>query len=59
MTAAPIDPSRPTDAAILVEPYNNAWPQQFTDEAEALAQAIGPWIAGGIHHVAASTFSPP
>ena len=32
-------------------PYDLSWPARFEAERSALAEAIGEWIAGGIHHV--------
>jgi GrpB-like predicted nucleotidyltransferase (UPF0157 family) len=43
--------SRPGNAAVLLEPYNAAWPQRFAEEADMLRQTLGPWITGGVHHV--------
>lgn len=42
---------RTDDAAVYLEPYDEAWRQRFTDEADLLGKTIGPWITGGIHHV--------
>jgi GrpB-like predicted nucleotidyltransferase (UPF0157 family) len=41
----------PVDAPVHLEPYNPAWPQQYQIEAAAILDVIGPWVAGGIHHV--------
>jgi GrpB-like predicted nucleotidyltransferase (UPF0157 family) len=32
-------------------PYDPSWPARFAAERSALAEAIGEWIADGIHHV--------
>jgi len=32
-------------------PYDPSWPERFEAERALLADAIGPWVAGGIHHV--------
>lgn len=39
------------DAPVRLEPYDEAWPQRYDVEARAIADTIGPWITGGIHHV--------
>jgi GrpB-like predicted nucleotidyltransferase (UPF0157 family) len=36
---------------IRISPYDPAWPDAFARERAALEEAIGPWAAGGIHHV--------
>jgi GrpB-like predicted nucleotidyltransferase (UPF0157 family) len=41
----------PADEPILIAPYDPAWAIRFEQERDALEIAIGPWIAGGIHHV--------
>lgn len=39
------------DEPIRIGPYNPDWPARFEQERAALAAAIEPWIADGIHHV--------
>lgn len=39
------------DEPIRLVAYDPDWPRRFERERAALAGAIGPWIAGGIHHV--------
>ncbi len=41
----------PTDEPIRIVPYDAEWPARFENERTELEAAIGPWIAGGIHHV--------
>jgi GrpB-like predicted nucleotidyltransferase (UPF0157 family) len=41
----------PPDEQIRLIPADPEWPTQFKREQEALAEAIGEWVAGGIHHV--------
>lgn len=54
---SPIDSSpRPSEAVPSDEPirlstYDPAWPERFEEERATLAEAIGEWIVGGIHHV--------
>ena len=36
---------------IQLVPYDHSWPDRFAEEQVALAQAIGSWATGGIHHV--------
>jgi len=39
------------DEPIRLVPYDPSWPQRFAAERAALADAIGAWATGGIHHV--------
>jgi GrpB-like predicted nucleotidyltransferase (UPF0157 family) len=39
------------DEAIRIEPYDSSWPARFEEERPAVADAIGDWVVGGIHHV--------
>ena len=39
------------DERIRISPYDPGWPDRFDEERAALAEAIGAWLAGGIHHV--------
>ncbi|MFM7211503.1 MAG: GrpB family protein [Actinomycetota bacterium] len=41
---------RPDEEVRLV-PYDPKWPALYAAEAARLAEAIGPWIVDGIHHV--------
>lgn len=41
----------PSDEPIRLSAYDRAWPERFDEERAALAEAIGNWIVGGIHHV--------
>jgi GrpB-like predicted nucleotidyltransferase (UPF0157 family) len=40
-----------TDEAIRLDPYSREWPAMFEAERDAVNDAIGPWITGGIHHI--------
>lgn len=44
-------PDDPAEEPIRLVPYDPAWPRQFAEERAALAEAIGVWASGGIHHV--------
>lgn len=35
----------------VVVPYDPAWPELFEQERQRLAEALNPWLDGGIHHV--------
>ncbi|MEO8256425.1 MAG: GrpB family protein [Acidobacteriota bacterium] len=39
------------EAEIHVVPYDEAWPRQFEDERQALADALGPYVTGTIEHI--------
>lgn len=39
------------DEPIQVVAYDPRWPARFERERALLAEAIGPWAGGGIHHV--------
>jgi GrpB-like predicted nucleotidyltransferase (UPF0157 family) len=39
------------DEPVRLTPYDRAWPDAFERERVALEEAIGPWVAGGIHHI--------
>ncbi len=41
----------PSEEPIRVVPHDPAWPGAFERERAALAEAIAPWVTGGIHHV--------
>jgi GrpB-like predicted nucleotidyltransferase (UPF0157 family) len=42
---------QPIDEPIQIVPYNPDWPARFEEERASLAEAIGLWATGGIHHV--------
>jgi len=50
MTSSKSTSSR-RDEPIRVVPYDRQWPERFEREGALLAEAIGPWVVGGIHHV--------
>lgn len=39
------------DEPVRLTAYDPAWPDAFERERVALAESIGPWVVGGIHHV--------
>lgn len=39
------------DEPIRLVAYDPQWPERFERESLLLAEAIGPWVTGGIHHV--------
>ena len=39
------------DEPIAVVPYDPDWPRRFKAEHALLAQVLGPWLEGGIHHI--------
>lgn len=39
------------DEPIRLVPYDPTWPARFEAERAAIAETIGKWIVGGIHHV--------
>jgi GrpB-like predicted nucleotidyltransferase (UPF0157 family) len=39
------------DEPIRLAAYDPAWPVMFQQEADTLAEVLGPWITGGVHHV--------
>lgn len=41
----------PADEPIWLSPPDPSWPARFEQEREALEEAIGQWVEGGIHHV--------
>lgn len=41
----------PTDESIRLAPADPEWADRFQLEREALGDAIGEWVVGGIHHV--------
>jgi GrpB-like predicted nucleotidyltransferase (UPF0157 family) len=47
----PPSESTPPDEPIRLLPYDPASPARFAEERAALAQALGDWIVGDIHHV--------
>jgi GrpB-like predicted nucleotidyltransferase (UPF0157 family) len=50
VTSKPRDPQWRDEDVHVVE-YDPAWPDSFAAEAARIEAAIGPWVAGGIHHV--------
>lgn len=50
VTSQPRDPQW-RDEDIYVVEYDSDWPDNFTAEAARIEAVIGPWVAGGIHHV--------
>jgi GrpB-like predicted nucleotidyltransferase (UPF0157 family) len=36
---------------VRIAPYDPRWPARFEEERAALADVIGDWVVGGIHHV--------
>jgi GrpB-like predicted nucleotidyltransferase (UPF0157 family) len=40
-----------TEAPILIEPYNPAWPEAFEAERRILLSVLERWLAGRIEHV--------
>jgi GrpB-like predicted nucleotidyltransferase (UPF0157 family) len=48
-----IDPPEPSvpDESIRLAAYDPGWPARFEEERVTLADAIGDWVVGGIHHV--------
>jgi GrpB-like predicted nucleotidyltransferase (UPF0157 family) len=45
------DPPPAADQAVVLHPYDPAWPARFESEATLLTRALAPWITGGVHHV--------
>lgn len=43
------------DEPIRLVPHDPAWSARFEAEAALLAEAIGPWVTGGIHHVGSTS----
>ncbi len=41
--------------AVLIVAYDPAWPARFEAERELLERVIGPWLAGGIHHIGSTS----
>jgi HAD superfamily hydrolase (TIGR01549 family) len=46
-----LDQLAEVDEPIRLARYDPTWPARFEDERAAISEEIGPWIAGGIHHV--------
>jgi GrpB-like predicted nucleotidyltransferase (UPF0157 family) len=40
-----------SEQPIELVPYDPGWPAAFEREREALTEAIGAWVTGGIHHI--------
>ncbi len=45
------------DEPVRIVPYDPSWPERFEEERAALADAIGDWVFGGIHHVGSTSVS--
>jgi len=43
------------DEPVRIVPYDPSWPERFEEERAALADAIGDWVLGGIHHVGSTS----
>jgi GrpB-like predicted nucleotidyltransferase (UPF0157 family) len=43
--------SQTPDEEVHLSPYDPTWPAQFEREARVLAEALGPHLTGGLHHV--------
>lgn len=43
------------DEPVRIAPYDPVWPERFERERIALADAIGRWAPGGIHHVGSTS----
>jgi GrpB-like predicted nucleotidyltransferase (UPF0157 family) len=43
------------EQSVVLVPYDPAWPAAFEAEAGLLQARIGPWVAGGIHHVGSTS----
>lgn len=43
------------DEQIRIASYDPRWPERFATERRLLAQTIGPWVTGGIHHVGSTS----
>jgi GrpB-like predicted nucleotidyltransferase (UPF0157 family) len=39
------------DEPVEIVSYDSAWPARFETEKRLLERVIGPWSAGGVHHV--------
>ncbi len=50
MTGAPPEGGTAAER-IRVVAYDPSWPERFEAERRLLADAVGPWVAGGLHHV--------
>ena len=44
-----------TDEPVRIVPYDPSWPERFEEERAALADALGGWVVGGIHHVGSTS----
>jgi GrpB-like predicted nucleotidyltransferase (UPF0157 family) len=40
---------------VRIVPYDPAWPDEFETEKVRLEPILGPWLAGGIHHVGSTS----
>jgi GrpB-like predicted nucleotidyltransferase (UPF0157 family) len=41
----------PTEAPVVIVPYDPEWPNTFTAERTLLSEAIAPWLVGPIEHI--------
>jgi GrpB-like predicted nucleotidyltransferase (UPF0157 family) len=41
----------PPSQRITVVPYDPRWPELFAEERRLLERILGPWLAGGVHHI--------
>jgi GrpB-like predicted nucleotidyltransferase (UPF0157 family) len=46
-----------TDEPVRIVPYDPSWPERFEEERATLADALGDWVLGGIHHVGSTSVS--
>jgi GrpB-like predicted nucleotidyltransferase (UPF0157 family) len=47
----PVPETPAPDERVSLHDYDPAWPAMFQLEADRLAEALAPWITGGVHHV--------
>jgi GrpB-like predicted nucleotidyltransferase (UPF0157 family) len=45
------DPTTWQNEPVTLVPHNAEWASRFEEEAMQIQAVIGPWIAGGVHHV--------
>ncbi len=43
------------DEPVRIVSYDPSWPKRFEEERAALADALGDWVLGGIHHVGSTS----
>ena len=44
-----------SEEQISIVPYNQRWIQEYEQEKKLIAQTIGDYITGGIHHVGSTS----